>query len=76
MAKQQDKKKEGSTCDLGLLDDGNVVIQFGELVKQMTFTPTQAIQLGVGFIQMGTRGESIQRVQPPGKTSVGPRRVV
>lgn len=75
MAKQQQPKKE-STCDIGLLDDGTVVIQFSELVKQMTFSPAQAIQLGVGFIQMGTRGESVQRVQPPGKTASGPRRVV
>ncbi len=74
MAKDNIKGKD-STCDLGLLEDGTVIIQFGALVKHMTFTPQQAVQLGVGFIQMGTRGESVQRVSPPGKTSTGPRRV-
>jgi len=53
--------KEG-TCDLGVLDDGKVVIQFGELVRQMTFTPEQAKQLGLGFIEMATRAESQSRL--------------
>lgn len=72
MAKIESKGK--STCDVGLLEDGTVILQFGQLVKHMTFTPEQAIGLGVGFIQMGTRGESLQRVQPPGRTAVGPGR--
>jgi len=58
---------EGS-CDIGVLDSGQVVIQFSELIKQMTFTPQQAKALGMGLIEMGTRGESLQRVQPPDKT--------
>jgi hypothetical protein len=71
----QHVKPGPTTCDLGLLNDGTVVIQFSEPVKQMTFTPEQATGLGVGFIQMGTRGESLQRVSPPEKTAQGSRRI-
>ena len=70
------KQKEANSLDLGVLDDGTVVMQFGELVKQMTFSPSQAKQLGLGLIEMGTRGESLQRISLPGKTAIGPRRVV
>ena len=68
------KQDNPTTCDLALLDDGTVVQQFGERIKQMTFTPEQAKQIGLGFIEMGTRGESLQRVSPPGLTAMGPRR--
>ncbi len=64
---------EGS-LDLGVLDDGTVVIQFNTRIKQMIFTPAQAKAVGMGLIEMGTRGESLQRVSPPGKTAAGPRR--
>lgn len=73
MAKTQRDIPKG-TCDIGVLDDGQVVIQFGELIKQMTFTPQQAKQLGLGLIEMGTKGESLQHVQPPAKTAAMPRR--
>lgn len=56
------------TCDVGLLNDGTVVIQFAEPIKHMTFTPAQAIAIGVAFIKNATHGESIQRVSPPGRT--------
>lgn len=77
MSKQQKKEKrpDPGTCDVGVLNDGMVVIQFGEPIQQMTFTPKQAVELGVGFIQAGTRGESLQRVSPPAQTGPGSRRV-
>lgn len=60
------------TCNLTLLDDGTVVIRFTEKVSEMVFTPAQAKQIGVGFIEMGTRGEMVQFQ----KTAVaGPRKV-
>ena len=64
-----DRKIAGDTCDVGVLDSGLVVLQFGEAIKQMTFHPHQAKSLGLGLIEMATRAESLQRVQPPGKTS-------
>lgn len=65
-----------TSLEIGVLDDGIVVIQFNKLIKQVNFTPEQAISLGVGLIQWGTRGESLQRVAPPAKTALGPKRVV
>jgi hypothetical protein len=62
------------SCDIGLLNDGMVVIQFPEPIRHMTFTPAQAEAIGVAFIKNAAHGESIQRVSPPGKTAVGPRR--
>jgi hypothetical protein len=73
MSKKTLVKQERPTLDLGLLDDGTIVIQFDKLVKQMTFTPEQAKSLGVGFIEMATHGASVQRMQPPGQTAIGPR---
>ncbi len=64
-----------NSVDLGVLDDGQVVLQFGELIKQMTFTPAQAKQLGLGLIEMGTKAEALQRVQPVGKMSAVMSRV-
>jgi hypothetical protein len=72
MAKQ---KVEKASADAGLLQDGNVVIQFSELIRHFVFTPEQAISFGTGLIKLGAHGESVQRVSPPGKTSDGPRRV-
>lgn len=66
---QKERDVPEGTADLGLLDDGTVVLQFSKLLKQMTFTPAQAKQLGLGFIEMATRAESVQRVQPPARTS-------
>lgn len=63
-----------TSCNLAVLNDGQVVIQFSAAIKEVLFTPEQAKQIGLGFIEMGTRGESLQRVSPPGKTAVGPRR--
>lgn len=71
MAKEQGKN---TPIDIGVLDNGAVAIQFGLLVKQVVFTPEQAISFGVNLIKAGTRAESIQRVSPPGKTAQGPRR--
>ena len=65
------KNGEGP-LDLAVLDNGMVVIQFRERIKQVTFTPEQAKSLGVGLIEMGTRAESLQRAV--GKTAIGPRR--
>jgi len=62
MAKQQKKKEESTSLDLGLLDDGTVVMQFGRLVKQMTFTAAQARALGVGLIENATHSDSRLRV--------------
>lgn len=62
------------TIDVGLLNDGSVVIQFAEPVRHMTFTPAQAEAIGVAIIKNAAHGESIQRVQPPGQTAAGPRR--
>ena len=70
MAKTQD-----TSLDIGILDNGHVAIQLNQMVKQIVFSPEQAISLGVNLIKAGTRGESLQRVSPPGKTSSGPRRV-
>jgi hypothetical protein len=72
--KKQQKIEEG-TCDLGLLNDGTIVIQFGKLVKHMVFTPQQAKMLGLGLIENAVRGESLQRVSPPGQTAHGSGRV-
>ena len=74
MAKQT-KQKEQASADAGLLQDGNVVIQFSELIRHFVFTPEQAISFGTGLIKLGAHGESVQRVSPPGKTADGPRRV-
>lgn len=63
------------SLDIGVLESGQVVIQFGAAIKQMTFTPQQAKELGLGLIEMGTRAESIQRVQPVGKMSAVMSRV-
>ncbi len=60
MAKVQ-REIPKNTLDVGVLDDGQVVMQFGELTKQMTFTPEQAKQVGLGLIEMGTRAESLTR---------------
>lgn len=46
-----------NSVDLGVLDTGEVVIQFGELIRQMTFTPEQARKIGQGFIEMATKCE-------------------
>ncbi len=46
-----------NSVDLGVLQTGEVVLQFGELVQHMTFTPDQARQLGQGFIEMATKAE-------------------
>lgn len=69
------KEKQDTSCNLAVLDDGMVVIQFDRSVRQMTFTPEQAKQIGIGFIEMGTRGESLQRVSPPAKTGTGSRKI-
>jgi hypothetical protein len=63
-----------SSVDVGLLKDGSVVIQFAEAVRHVTFTPAQAEVVGMALIKNAAHGESIQRVQPPGQTAVGPRR--
>ncbi len=72
MAKKQ--QGQGSSLDLGVLDDGTVVMQFGQLVKQMTFSPEQAKSLGLGLIEMGTRGESLHRVQMDNTRGHGARK--
>jgi len=67
--------KQETSLDIGILETGQVAIQLNQLVKQIVFSPEQAISLGVNLIKAGTRGESVQRVQPPARTSNGPRRV-
>lgn len=75
MAKQQQlPPPPKGTCNVGLLNDGSVVIQFGEPVMYMTFTPEQAEQIGLAFIKNASHGESVQRVSPPGTTAQQPRR--
>ena len=69
------RKIPENSLDIGVLDSGQVVMQFGELTRQMTFTPEQARDLGMGLIQMGTRAESLQRVQPVAKMSAVMSRV-
>lgn len=73
MAKQQD---DSGSADVKLLKDGNVVLEFSKLLKHMVFTPQQAVGLGVALIKFGAHGESVQRMEPPGRTMQGPRRVV
>ena len=63
LAKRAERKIQENTVDLGLLDDGTVIIQFGTLLKQMTFTPEQARSLGLGFIEMATRADGMKRLQ-------------
>lgn len=67
-------KTEMSGAEVKLLTDGNVVLEFGRLLKHMVFTPEQAVGLGVALIKFGAHGESFQRVQPPAQTAQGPRR--
>lgn len=64
----------GAAVDLGLLEDGNVAMQFPERIRQIVFSPAQAKQLGLGLIELGTHGESVQRMAPPEKTGAMPRR--
>ncbi len=75
MAKSQ-KQGESTSVNIGVLDDGTgtVIFQTNHLVKEIRFTPEQAIALGVGLIQWGTRGESLQRVGAAGQAK-GPRRL-
>lgn len=75
MAKKQQEEDPGS-ADVKLLNDGNVVLEFSKMLRHMVFTPEQAVGLGVALIKFGAHGESVQRVQPPGRTQQGPRRVV
>jgi hypothetical protein len=65
----QAREISADSLDIGVLESGHVVIQFGSAIKQMTFTPQQAKDLGLGLIEMGTRAEAISRVQPVGKMS-------
>lgn len=60
--KRPERSIQEHTVDLGLLNDGSVVLQFGALLKQMTFTPEQARSLGVGLIEMATRADSVGRL--------------
>ena len=69
------KQNQETTLDIGILDNGHVGIQLNQMVKQIVFSPEQAISLGVNLIKAGTRGESVQRMAPPAKTASGPRRV-
>ena len=64
----QEREIQRGTVDVGLLDDGLIVIQFGTPITQMTFSPEQARAFGVGLIETATKGFSLQRVQPPGLT--------
>ena len=73
MAKSNNGSGE-TALDIGILDTGQVALQWSQLVRQMVFSPEQAIALGVSLIKAGTRGESLQRVQPPGTTAAQPRR--
>lgn len=75
MSKKEQRKIPDNSCDIGVTDDALVVVQFAVPTKEMTFSPQQAKQLGLGFIEMGTKAESLQRVQPPGKTVAGTSRV-
>ena len=65
---------QDTALDIGVMDSGQVAIQFNQLIRQVVFSPEQAISLGVNLIKAGTRGESLQRVAPPGKTTASPRR--
>ena len=69
------KQNQETSLDIGILDNGHVALQLNQSVRQIVFSPEQAISLGVSLIKAGTRGESLQRVSPPGKTTNGPRRV-
>jgi len=64
MAKPKEKPATvaANSFDLGVLDNGQVVIQFGGLIRQMAFTPEQAKGIGLGFIEMATRAESLSRL--------------
>jgi hypothetical protein len=59
--RERDDASPPTSLDVGILDDGQVVMRFSELIMQMTFTPQQAKALGTGLIEMGTRAESLPR---------------
>lgn len=72
MAKEENGKE--TVVDIRILDTGGVALQFNSLVRQVVFSPEQSISMGVNLIKAGTRGESLQRVAPPGQTAAPPRR--
>ena len=49
-----------NSVDLGVLNDGNVIINFAELVQHMTFTPEMARKIGQGFIEMATKADILK----------------
>jgi hypothetical protein len=55
------QESRAAAIDLMVVDDGNqVAIKFDKLLDVVTFTPDQAVSLGVGLIQFAERAKKVK----------------
>lgn len=66
------KKSNGqeTALDIGVTDEGVVVLQLSSLVREIRFAPEQATAVGLGLIQWATRADSLRRANAPMKARV------